>query len=986
MGAQDQRPNFYEGQFLAAEDLAAIVDYLRGAQARHALGAHTWGIAIGLYLLERPAPGAADHREIILTPGVAWDGYGRAIVVTRPTRLPEDLFAGIPFDASVDGGATPKGRAVRVWLNYTEIAARQPAPGFESCSSEEQNARVAETFDFVLGAVPEGPNRHGNIVIGTETLQATEALSRFDPSAPPLYDESVPHQAFPSGRKPPRWLVPVGIVRWVAREDSLGYLAAGDGVPDFRIKDCTRAFRKYIGAVVENLVAADGAIVLQRRDREPNEHHKLAWLLACGRKSEELLDDLAWIEGNLRVVGDAKLAGGKLLMRDADGDDEGAPIYLARTGDDPNLDKKKCCDDTGAVDPGLLAKAPREFRAAIGAKGQNEHRFIVGPEVPPDEEKGEKIPSLAPRFVVTSGAVRLAPDGTRIENDSEGRAGVNTPDPHAALEVSGNWNKDTNEDGAVRISGKQPTIRYEGGDDVDNRKWITQITEEPKGAFRIAYRVPPATAFGKPDWNGVLYVIVDNPSAPDDRKGAKAGIRTDAPGAPLGVRADGEHEDLVSFEDKGGGKKWKIRLKPDAHSGLTFTEVSGDGDRLFLKPGGDIGIGTTDPQGRLTINGKVQPQQGKLSFFTGSYDVEYDGGDDQLFIWRQNPAGITSFMNATIGIGTTAPTRPLSVRGARATEELVSFEDASGATKWHFNQKLAAAPVKGFNIAETGVADGRLFIKEGGDVGIGTYDPKQKLHVAGQFLLVDGRGNEQAYIGGDGSTGSTIGGVLSDWFTDLSNALSGLNAALKVVLLGLLGPFGIGLLPSFTVAYLQGLYSDPFKVPVLMVLANFVGLPWPPPSAAPDSTKDVQIGSLNSAVKSVHFWNASVASPGWMAIGCLKLFEFSDERLKTAVRPLEGSLNKVRQLRGVGYRYALATGGAQEQIGLIAQEVAEVFPEAVSTQRGMQAVSYTSLVPLLIESVKELKSEVDELRAQVEALGGGPAKKEKKKSKKTPDA
>src|SRR5438094_10672214 len=165
MGAQDLRPRFYEGQYLSAEDLAAIVDYLRAADARHALGAHTWGIAIGLYLVERAAPGAPDRREVILLPGVAWDGFGRAIVVARPTRLPEELFATIPYDEQLDG-TNPKGRAVRVWLNYSEIAARQPAPGFESCADDDQNARVAETFEFVVGAVPAGPNRQGNVVIG----------------------------------------------------------------------------------------------------------------------------------------------------------------------------------------------------------------------------------------------------------------------------------------------------------------------------------------------------------------------------------------------------------------------------------------------------------------------------------------------------------------------------------------------------------------------------------------------------------------------------------------------------------------------------------------------------------------------------------------------------------------------------------------------------------------------------------------------------
>ena len=973
MGAQDQRPRFYEGQYLGAQDLSAIVDYLRAADARHALGAHTWGIAIGLYLLERPAPGAADRREVILTPGVAWDGFGRAIVVTRPTRLPEELFATIPYADDLDSTAqgNPKGRVVRVWLNYGEIAAQQPPPGFESCSDQEQNARVAETFAFVVGSVPEGPNRHGNVVIGTETLQAKDALGRFDAAAKPLYDESVPHQTFPSGAKPPRWLVPVGLVRWVAREDDLGYFASSDGVPEYRIKDCARGFRRYIGAIVENLVAADGAIVMQRRGEDPEQHHRLAWLLNCGGKSEELLSDLVWIEGDLRVVGDEKLAGGRLLMRDADGGDEGAPIYLQRTGDDPNLGTKKCCDDSGAADAAALARAPREFRAAIGAKGQNAHRFVVGPELPPDTSKKETMPSLAPRLVVLSG------DGDQDSTqEAEGRVGVNTRDPNAALEVRGDWNATTMEDGAVRLSGKQPTIRFEGGDDVGRRKWITQLTDSPSGAYRIAYRVAPGTAGGKPDWRGVVNVMVDDPV---HKLGEKVGIRTTSPGAPLGVRADGDYEDLVSFEDKAGSKKWKIDLKPDAHAGLNFQDVANDQSCVFLKPGGDVGIGTTDPQGRLTIRGKVQPAQGSLSFFTATTDLAYDGGGDKVFVATQSPAGVTAFLGAKIGIGGTTPYGTLSVRGSGTAEELVSFEDAGGTTRWHINQKLAAAPTPGFNIVETGVADGRLFIKQGGNVGIGTYDPKQKLHVAGEFALVEGAGGELAYIGGDGSTGSMIGGSLSDWYTNLANTLGGIGGALATVLLGLLGVFGIGVLPTFTVAYLQSLMNDPSKVPVLMVLANFAGLPWPPPSDAADSTKDVQIGSLNSAVKAVHFWNASVSSPGWMAIGCMKLFELSDARMKTGVRPLEGALDKVRRLRGVGYRHVQATGASADQIGLIAQEVADVVPEAVSRQRGMQAVSYSSLVPVLIEAVKELKAEVDELRGQLDTGG-------KKKPKKRPGA
>jgi hypothetical protein len=50
-------------------------------------------------------------------------------------------------------------------------------------------------------------------------------------------------------------------------------------------------------------------------------------------------------------------------------------------------------------------------------------------------------------------------------------------------------------------------------------------------------------------------------------------------------------------------------------------------------------------------------------------------------------------------------------------------------------------------------------------------------------------------------------------------------------------------------------------------------------------------------------------------------------------------------------------------MGVIAQEVEKQFPEAVTTNAdGYKAVSYTELVPALIEAIKTLKAEIDELK------------------------
>lgn len=84
----------------------------------------------------------------------------------------------------------------------------------------------------------------------------------------------------------------------------------------------------------------------------------------------------------------------------------------------------------------------------------------------------------------------------------------------------------------------------------------------------------------------------------------------------------------------------------------------------------------------------------------------------------------------------------------------------------------------------------------------------------------------------------------------------------------------------------------------------------------------------------------------------------SDVRLKDNVETLEDSLEKIKSLRGVSY-----TMKDKSSVGLIAQEVEKVIPEVVTTgDDGMKGVAYSQLVGVLIEAVKELSSQVEELK------------------------
>lgn len=94
---------------------------------------------------------------------------------------------------------------------------------------------------------------------------------------------------------------------------------------------------------------------------------------------------------------------------------------------------------------------------------------------------------------------------------------------------------------------------------------------------------------------------------------------------------------------------------------------------------------------------------------------------------------------------------------------------------------------------------------------------------------------------------------------------------------------------------------------------------------------------------------------------------YSDARLKSDIKTIEGGLEKVSQLRGVTYIRDDNKDGGQ-QIGVIAQEVEEIIPQIVKTaddEMGTKSVDYGRITAVLIESIKELKAEIDELKEKL---------------------
>ena len=114
---------------------------------------------------------------------------------------------------------------------------------------------------------------------------------------------------------------------------------------------------------------------------------------------------------------------------------------------------------------------------------------------------------------------------------------------------------------------------------------------------------------------------------------------------------------------------------------------------------------------------------------------------------------------------------------------------------------------------------------------------------------------------------------------------------------------------------------------------------------------------------------------------------YSDYRLKTNITVIPNALAKVMAISGVTFQANELAGtfgytDKKKQVGVIAQEIEKVLPEIVvpapfdiakdedgteysRSGENFKTVQYEKLVPLLIEAIKELKNEVDELRAKL---------------------
>ena len=386
---------------------------------------------------------------------------------------------------------------------------------------------------------------------------------------------------------------------------------------------------------------------------------------------------------------------------------------------------------------------------------------------------------------------------------------------------------------------------------------------------------------------------------------------------------------LLQFVDLNGNNSLQIfggstEMTFYGYGNRPMSFYTNDAERMRITSSGNVGIGTTSPSYKLSIQGSAGIEQSEEYFyFNSSYSIGSNargkiravgagggsgyGGDLRFSsrasnnVWNEDVMTISN--NGNVGIGTTSPSAKLDVRtGVVGT--IVNFTDGIAQT---FQVGTTASgidisnPNSGY-ISFSNTTE-RMRITSSGFVGIGTTAPTYRLQVSDAIASVTAFGNFTAL--------QSIGGAGYRWILNndstfrLQSTTNGFSTATTPLLITSNGAVGVGVTPTNTA------------------------------------------GRLEAA-------NDIVA------------YSSSDKRWKINIKNIDSPLEKISQINGVEFDWIEdepVHGNKGHDIGVIAQEIEQILPDAVQTREsGMKAVKYEKVIPLLIEAIKEQQKQIEELK------------------------
>jgi hypothetical protein len=127
----------------------------------------------------------------------------------------------------------------------------------------------------------------------------------------------------------------------------------------------------------------------------------------------------------------------------------------------------------------------------------------------------------------------------------------------------------------------------------------------------------------------------------------------------------------------------------------------------------------------------------------------------------------------------------------------------------------------------------------------------------------------------------------------------------------------------------------------------------------------VSCNSVNTNNGNINAGTGTISCQTLQATGDIIAFFTSDSRLKNNIKKIESPLQKISGINGYTFTWNASdtiTKRTGDDVGLMAQEVKNVIPQAVIVrENGFYGLDYIKVIPLLVESIKELKQKVEHL-------------------------
>ena len=212
------------------------------------------------------------------------------------------------------------------------------------------------------------------------------------------------------------------------------------------------------------------------------------------------------------------------------------------------------------------------------------------------------------------------------------------------------------------------------------------------------------------------------------------------------------------------------------------------------------------------------------------------------------------------------------------------------------------------------------------------------MAVLGELLLMPGLTFDVYARAADQATGSVrVAGIM----VDSAGASNG----------GLINGLTFGVVSGEGISSRRRVPGDnPFGIDFYTAFANRMAI-----------TNDGRVGIGRVDPQQMLHVNGAVAGVG-------PYLNLSDQRFKQHVAPIANAVERVARLQGVTFNWKRDTASGLafpdgRQMGLLAQEVELVFPEAVTTDDdGTKSVAYSTLIPVLVQAIKEQQHQIDDLR------------------------